>query len=90
MGPIVYDGKTYNPQSLSSVYFEDVVSINGYIGYVDFVGADKLTVVAEDGVSKDFRYNEINESYLLRMGWLNPFGGRIILNQTKTISDENI
>lgn len=83
MDPIVYDGKTYNPQSLSSVYFEDVVSINGYVGYVDFVGADKLTVIAEDGVSKDFRYNEINESYLLRMGWENPFGGRFDLLTNK-------
>ncbi|PXV62082.1 hypothetical protein CLV62_12235 [Dysgonomonas alginatilytica] len=71
---VVYEGKEYIPRSLESVYLEDIVSINSYVGYVDFIGYTEIVIVTEKGENKYIQYSEIKEAFLLRIenGMGNP------------------
>lgn len=76
---IEFKGKKYRVKRVEGFSFDDIVSINGITGIVDFIGSDKIMIVDETDVKLFIPISEITEVYLLAAFSPDP-GSPFVLN----------
>lgn len=79
----LFKGKGYAGSKMKDVFFDDIVVVNGVIGFVDFIGDELIAIVDELGTMHKIRYEDINTAYTLSVCWKNPRNGRDKLKDTK-------
>lgn len=67
----IFENKSYPLTKVNSFTFDDVVMINGIIGYVDFIGEDGVGLITETGEPHYIKLKDIKEVYQLYSCWGN-------------------
>ncbi|MCM0197264.1 MULTISPECIES: hypothetical protein [Bacteroides] len=57
---MIFKGRTLNPIQSEYVGLNDIVSINGIIGWLDFIGEDMIAVVDEKEILHKIATEEIH------------------------------
>lgn len=57
---MIFKGRTLNPIQSEYVGLDDIVSINGIIGWLDFIGEDMIAVVDEKEILHKIATEEIH------------------------------
>lgn len=65
MVQILFEGKNYSPYPAKSLLIEDIVMLNGIVGWIDFVGADIIALVDECEITHIVSYLEMEDVLML-------------------------
>jgi hypothetical protein len=63
---ITFEGVEYNAIPTKTFSFDDIVSINGNVGYVEFIGAEEIVLVLENSSWVWIPIVEIKDVLMLR------------------------
>lgn len=62
---IIFNNRHYNMTKTDNFFFDDIVSINGYVGWVDCIGTDTVILIDANNNSVHINVKDINEVYML-------------------------
>lgn len=63
---VKYEGKIYNAYTTDDFGYDEIVCINGVIGYVDFIGEEIIVIIDERGIMHKIYYLDIEVVQMLQ------------------------
>lgn len=63
---VKYEGKIYNAYTTDDFGYDEIVYINGVIGYVDFIGEEVIIVIDEEEIMHKIHYLDIEVVLMLQ------------------------
>lgn len=79
MEAILFEGKNYTPHFAENLLIEDIVVINGIVGWIDFVGADIVALVDENEIMHCISYLDMEEVLMLDQAFVSQEKAGVLL-----------